>query len=218
MRLKLFLSIALLLTGGKVFSQLPVEVFGGHEKATLDVLFFRYFKNNKNENSKFLFFNRNRVSMDYRQTATAYLPAFGFTEAISYNHSKLKGLAPVAVVQIFNSGVFPKAGIQYFHRKSEFTFFSWVVSEIKAKPTFDFFVLTRFEPKLTERLNLFTQLELVNAFPTEVDANFNFIQRMRIGLRMKDWQFGFGGDFNEFGNNMFANTTNVGVFLRHEFN
>lgn len=212
-----FLLLASLLAGNEAFSQIPVEIFGGHKKTTMDILFFKYIKNQQDENSRFLFFNRNRASVDYRQTSTAYLPAFGFTEAISYNHSKLKGFAPVVVAQIFNSGVFPKAGVQYFHHKGEFTFFSWAVIELEHNPTVDFFVLTRFEPKLSGKLLLFTQLELVNAFPMEADANYNFIQRARMGLKIKDWQFGLGADFNELGKRSFTSTGNVGVFLRHEF-
>ncbi len=207
-----------LLIGSEAFSQIPIEVFGGHEKTTLDIMFFKYFKNSQNENSKFLFFNRNRASIDYQQTSTSNLPSFGFTEAVSYNHPKLKGFAPVAVIQIFNSGVFPKAGVQYFHRKGDFTFFSWIVSETTRGPNIDFFVLSRFEPKLSDKLNLFVQVELVNAFPTEEAATYNFIQRFRLGLKIKDWQFGVGTDLNEFGNSTFTKLNNVGIFLRHEFN
>lgn len=216
-RKKWTLIIASLLFWGEVFSQIPVEVFGGHEKTTVDILFFKYFKNKQDEKSKFLFFNRNRASMDYKQTSTTNLPTFGFTEGISFNHPKLKGFAPVAVVQIFNSGVFPKAGVQYFHYKNNFTFFSWVVMETMSHPGIDFFILSRYEPKLSEKLSLFTQLELVNAFPTEAGENYNFIQRMRIGLKIKEWQFGLGSDFNEFGNKVFIKGENIGVFLRHEF-
>lgn len=197
-------------------AQIPVEVFSGDKKTSFDLMFFKFVKRQET-NSKFLFFNRNRVSLDYKQTTKAYLPTFGFTEAISYNHLKLKGFAPVIVVQIGNFGIFPKAGIQYFHRKNDVTFFSWVVCETLKNPKVDFFVLTRYEPKLTKNLNLFTQLELINAFPTESNANYNLYQRIRIGLRTKAWQFGLGADFNEFGNKTFANTNNSGGFLRHEF-
>ena len=76
-------------------AQIPVEIFAGHERTTVDIMFFKYFKNNQGENSRWLFFNRNRASVDYRMTKTSYLPQFGFTEAISYNHEKLKGFAPV---------------------------------------------------------------------------------------------------------------------------
>ncbi len=210
--------IVSLIAWSETYSQIPIEVFAGHEKTTVDIMFFKYFKDRENENSKFLFFNRNRASMDYQQTPTSNLPSFGFTEAISFNHSKLKGFAPVGVIQIFNSGVFPKAGVQYFHRQAVFTFFSWLVCETMSNPSIDFFVLTRIEPKLTERLNLFAQLELVNSLPTETDANYNFIQRIRFGLKLKTWQFGLGSDLNEFGNTDLTSANNIGVFVRHEFN
>ena len=205
------------LIGNDAFAQIPIEVFGGHEKSTFDVMFFKYFKNKENANSKFLFFNRNRVSVDYKMTSTTNLPVYGFTEAISYNNAKLKGLAPVIVGQFSNKSISPKAGIQYVHIKSNFLLFTWVVCEIKEKPNMDFFLLTRYEPKLTEKLNLYTQLELVNSFPTESTLNYTFIQRARLGLKVRTWQFGAGADFTEIGNTAFINSNNIGGFLRHEF-
>lgn len=150
-------------------------------------------------------------------TEKTYLPQFGFTDAISYNHEKLKGFAPVAVVQLLNKGVYPKAGIQYYKRKNQFSFFSWLVCETLKNPYFDWFILSRFEPKITEKLNLFLQLELFSALPTVSDANYSFVQRARIGLKIKTLQFGIGGDFSEIGKKNYLVTKNIGVFLRHEF-
>jgi hypothetical protein len=198
-------------------AQIPVEVFGGHQKTSLDIMFFKFIKNNEQANTNWLFFNRNRVSIDYKMNTTNDLPLFGFTEAISYNHKNLKGFAPVLVTQISNRGVYPKVGIQFFVRKNDFTFFSWIVCETLKDPNIDLFVLTRYEPKRSENAHLFAQLELVNAFPTLSNANYNLFQRMRIGLRIKEWQFGVGADFNELGNKTFINTDNIGTFLRHEF-
>ena len=115
-----------------------------------------------------MFFNRNRASLDYAMTSTSNLPQFGFTEAVSYNHPKLRGLAPVMVGQVFGSGFFPKAGIQLAYIKKEITLFSWLVSETRRDPTLDFFFLGRYTPRLTEKANLFCQMELLNAFPTSV--------------------------------------------------
>jgi hypothetical protein len=219
MKSKIFFTvIASLIFMSGAFAQIPVEVFAGHKKTSFDLMFFKFFKNKEATNSKFLFFNRNRVSIDYKQTTTSNLPTFGFTEALSYNHPKLKGFAPVVVAQVNNKGIFPKAGLQYFYRKNDFTFFSWVVCETLKDPNLDLFVLTRYEPKLTEKLNLFTQLELVNAFPTEGTGNYNLFQRVRVGLKIKSLQVGAGADFNEFGNKTFINTNNIGGFLRYEFN
>jgi hypothetical protein len=212
------LVIASLLFWSEAFSQITVEAFVGDQKTTADILFFKHFKNKEGSNSKFLFFNRNRASMDYRQTSNTYLPQFGFTEAVSYNHPALKGFAPVAVVQIFNTGTFPKIGVQYFHQKTQFMFFSWAVMETMEKPLIDYFVLTRFQPQVSEKIKLFLQVELVNTLPTSNENNYSFIQRTRIGLHWgESWQTGLGADFAQNGRSDFVTTSNIGVFLRKEF-
>lgn len=198
-------------------AQIPVEIFAGHQKTTLDIMFFKFFKR-KNENSPWLFFNRNRASIDYRMTLTDHLPQFGFTEAVSYNHSKLKGFAPVVVAQILNRGLYPKAGIQYALVKKNTTFFSWLVAETLAKPSIDFFVLFRYSPHLHKQLHLFLQTESANTFPTNQTNPFSFTQRLRLGLKLKGWQSGIGVDFNQIAQRQsFAFTYNLGVFLRYEF-
>ena len=213
----LFVVMAMLLFRGIAFAQIPVEVFAGHKKATVDIMFFKYFKNKEGQNSIFLFFNRNRASIDYKMTETINLPQFGFTEAISYNHDKLKGFAPVVVVSVLNRGVYPKAGIQFAKIKKDYTIFSWLVSETLKEPNIDFFFLARYTPKLTDKLNLFSQLELVNAFPTVEQNNFSFTQRFRLGLKIKEFQFGAGLDLSQLGRNDFSKSENVGGFLRYEF-
>ena len=207
----------ILLFRSVVIAQIPVEVFAGHKKTTADIMFFKFFKNKEAPNSDWLFFNRNRASIDYAMTSSANLPQFGFTEAVSYNNKKWKGFAPVAVVQILNKGVSPKAGVQFAKIKKDYTIFTWVVCEILENPNIDFFFLGRYTPKLTDKLNLFTQLELVNALPTAETNNFNFIQRLRLGLKVKEYQFGLGADFTALGRNNFTTTQNLGAFLRYEF-
>jgi len=180
-------------------------------------MFFKYFKNKEKQNSKLLFFNRNRASIDYKMTKTTNLPQFGFTEAISYNHEKLKGFAPVAVISILNRGVYPKIGIQYVKIKMDFTFFGWTVAETLKDANINLFLLARFTPKLTEKLNLYTQIEFVNDFPVTDKNLYNFVQRIRLGLKLKEFQFGAGFDFHQYGRNNFVSTNNMGGFLRYEF-
>jgi hypothetical protein len=207
----------MLLLRSVAVAQLPVEVFGGHKKTTLDVMFFKYFNDKSGNNSKFLFFNRNRVSIDYQMTSTALLPQFGFTEAISYNHSKLKGFAPVAVGQLLGTGVYGKAGFQFAYLKKDILIFTWLVSETKKDPSIDLFFLWRFTPKLAENINLFSQFEFVNSAPTIIEKNYTFTQRIRLGIKMKAVQFGAGGDFTETGRESFSVIQNIGAFLRYEF-
>lgn len=209
--------IILLATTGQASAQIPVELFVGHEMATVDILFFKYFKNRQDENTGWLFFNRNRASMDYRMTTTRFLPQFGFTEAISYNHEKLKGFAPVLVGQIFSSGVFPKAGIQYAYLRAAITVFTWIVCETMNSPNLDYFLLFRFTPKLSETVRLFTQVESISVFPVASADNFSFTQRFRVGIQRYGFQVGVGADFSQNGNTTFINLNNLGGFIRHEF-
>ncbi len=198
-------------------AQIPVEVFAGDKKASFDLMFFKFFKSKEGQNSNFLFFSRERAVVDYKQTATSNLPQFGFTEALSYNHPALKGFAPVLVGQILNRGTFVKSGVQYAHISKSITLFGWSVVSLDRKPDVDLFLLLRYTPKLGKKWHLFSQIELINALPTDKSANFSFTQRLRIGFKKADWQFGLGGDFSTVGRNDFNNTQNTGVFLRHEF-
>jgi hypothetical protein len=216
-RTLLSLGIATLLIRGVAFSQIPVEIFMGNEKSTIDLMFFKYFKNGKGGNSRFLFFNRNRASVDYRITSKEWLPQFGFTEAVSYNLPLLKGFAPVAVGQVFNTGVYPKAGIQYYISKGSFTVFTWLITETLSRPTIDYYLLSRFEPSLTDKLGLFVQAEFVNGFPTDPYKKNTFVQRIRIGLRSMAWQYGIGSDFTETENDDYAFHYNAGIFFRYNF-
>lgn len=202
---------------GSVKSQIPVEIFGGNEKTTVDIMFFKFFKNKQEENSRWLFFNRNRASVDYRLTTKTNLPQFGFTEAISYNHPKLRGFSPVLVGQVLSWGVYPKAGIQYAHISKNMTVFTWLVCEMLSNPDLDFFLLFRYTPKISGKLNLYTQFETGNTFPTNSIDNLSFTQRLRLGLSIKGYQFGAGSDFNQTGNSTFTKIYNLGGFIRHEF-
>lgn len=198
-------------------AQIPVELFAGNKKASNDLMFFKFFKNTQNENSKWLFFSRARCTVDYKMTTTTNLPSFGLTDAISYNHPGWKGFSPVAVVQVFNRGIFPKAGIQYVQSKKELTVFTWLVCETLKQPNLDYFILLRFTPKLNDKLNLYTQLETVNTMPTNTAASFNFTQRLRLGLMINNFQIGAGADLSQTGRTSFMSTNNVGGFVRCEF-
>jgi hypothetical protein len=214
----LVVSLAMLLQWRSIANaQIPVEMFVGHERTTLDIMFFKVFLDEENRHTPWLFFNRNRASIDYRMNSTSYLPQFGFTEALSYNHPLLKGFAPVAVLQMLNRSVTPKVGIQYATVSDTFTLFSWVVVEPRQAPSIDAFVLVRYTPHLGHGWRLFTQLELVNTFPTEQQSALSMVQRGRLGVQYRTFQCGLGADFAFTGAGLLVHTNNLGIFIRHEF-
>lgn len=217
MKIKDACILVMLLKGSIAFAQIPVELFTGNKKATIDIMFFRYFKDKEGKPSRFLFFHRNRASADYKMTGNTNLPQFGFTEAISFNHPKFGGMAPVFVAQVLGSGIFAKAGMQYVFIKKDVTLFTWLVCETKGQPNIDFFFLGRYTPKLSDQLQLFSQLELVNAAPTLVSKSFSLTQRFRLGLKLSEFQFGLGADASETGRTVWNTTYNPGAFLRYEY-
>lgn len=206
----------LLLAWGSTAAQIPVEWMVGNKKSSIDLMFFRFIKDRNKQPSRVLFFSRARATVDYKMTSTSNLPTFGLTEAISYNPRNWKGFAPVAVVQVFNRGLFPKAGMQYAHTGKQLTVFSWLVVETMKEPDIDYFLLMRFTPALSPKLKLFTQLEAVNSFPTRAGASFGFTQRMRLGLMQQQFQYGLAADLSQQGNRSFQASTNLGGFLRVE--
>ncbi|HRY97889.1 MAG TPA: hypothetical protein P5550_02425 [Bacteroidales bacterium] len=204
------------LGGGAVFSQIPVELFVGQNRTTLDVMFFRFFEDSQERPSKLLLFNRNRAGIDRAMSPTSNLPQFGFTEALSYNHPKLNGIAPVFVVQVFNSGAYTKAGIQYAFLREKVTLFSWLVSETERKPALDHYLLLRFTPGITNELKLFSQIESLSTFPTDSDL-YSFTQRIRLGVEWRGFQFGAGSDLTERSGHPDPFSSNTGLFLRYDF-
>lgn len=214
---RVYIVLLLLLVGSRGFSQIPVEWFAGHQRSTIDIMFFKFLKYPDQSNTRFLFFNRNRAGIDYRMTRTTYLPQFGFTEAFSYNAPRLNGWAPVAVVQVLGSGVYLKSGIQWARIQKNITLFSWLVCELNQKPNLDYFLLLRYQPEINKHLNLFSQLETVNTIPVVSTGKLNLTQRLRLGVAWNGYQLGGGVDLTESQMNDFAIIHNIGLFLRHEF-
>jgi hypothetical protein len=199
-------------------AQIPVEVLAGHQRMTVDIMFFRFFQNQEGRSPEWLFFSRNRASVDYRQTASANLPQFGCTEAVSWNRASLKGVAPVAVVQVLNRGVLAKAGLQYARLGKRWTVFGWAVSELKARPVADVFALVRCTPAFTARLGGFLQVESLAAIPVQANGSLSLVQRGRAGFRTGYWQYGLGADFSQTETgSTWSFFSNAGLFVRHEF-
>ena len=187
-----------------------MEYYAGNERTGVDLMWFKYFKNTKNENTPFLFFSRNRASVDYHNSPTA----FGSTNAISYNFKN--GLGIVAVASFLNNGFTPKIGVQYYKQKGNFMFFGWAVADIKKEGNIEFFGLFRFTPKLNDKWKLFNQLELFPAYNPSTEF-WDIKQRLRIGPKIDRFAFGFMADFNQLGKNDLKSTENYGGFLRYEF-
>ena len=196
-----------------------VEIFAGDDAATVDVMFFNYFKDGAGQPSPVLLFHRSRVLVDYDidSSSRRNLPQFGMTNAVSYNAKALRGFAPVAAVSMTTSAVAAKVGLQYARVRPTHTVFGWLVSEAAARPAIDVFMLGRYVHQLTPALGIFTQLESLSVLPTDASASELFILRSRLGIDVARFQFGVGADVRRDTGSTSGTTANVGVFARHAF-
>jgi hypothetical protein len=204
-RMKYLLKTILLLIAATTEAQM-VEFYAGHQRTGVDVMWFKNFKNRKEEKLAFLFFSRNRASVDDQHSPTM----FGSTNAVSYNFKK--GLGIVSV----NAGFIPKAGVQYYKSKNSFLFFGWLVADLKKRGNIDLFGLFRYQPNITEYWKALMQLELFPVY-TPSSASWNLTQRVRIGAKHHGWGGGLMIDFNQAGVGRFTKTNNIGAFMRYDF-
>lgn len=212
------MGLLLLVSPGRLHAQIPLEIFTAKDKVSFDVMMFKYFRNSTGDNGRFLFFNRTRALVDYRQQSQGIGPSFGFTGAFSYNAPAWRGFAPVAVMQVLNAGGVVKAGVQYVNITSRLTVFTWSIAEIAPGSGLDAYLLLRGTPKISENLDLFLQLELVNTFPFRAADPFQLTQRGRVGIKQGRWQTGLGVDVIEYGRGALEVTVRPGFFGRYEFN
>lgn len=203
----LALAILLCYTMAKAQS---VEYYAGHKRMGVDLMWYKYFKKASGTQTPFLFFSRNRASVDYAQSPTA----FGSTNAVSYNFKN--GIGVVTVASFVNTGLIPKAGVQYVKFKGSFLFFGWLVADLKHEGNIDLFGLFRLTPIIHDPWKAFLQLELFQVY-TPSDSNYNLTQRLRIGAKHHAWAAGAMLDFNQNGSESFINTQNIGGFVRYDF-
>ncbi|MEZ4984694.1 MAG: hypothetical protein R2795_06615 [Saprospiraceae bacterium] len=203
-------TIILILFFGIMLNAQSIETYFGHERAGVDLLWYKFLKNESGAQLPFLFFSRTRASTDYDHLPTA----FGTTNAVSYNFKS--GLGIVAVGSFLNNGFIPKAGVQLVNAKGDFLFFGWLVADLKKEGNLDLFGLFRYTPVLKADWRLFSQAEL---FPVYNPKNefWSLTQRLRLGAKYHHWAAGFMADFNQSGKDDFVKTNNIGGFLRHDF-
>jgi hypothetical protein len=186
------------------------EYYAGSKRTGIDIMWFKYFKNHKGINTPFLFFSRNRASIDYDNKSGI----FGNTNAVSYNFKN--GLGIVGVASFLNTGLTAKAGIQYFKQKGSIMFFGWMVADLKSKENIDLFGMLRYTPKINKHLKGFFQAELFPVYnPTT--GRINITERLRVGMKHDAFGFGLMLDFNQVGKTNFSTTENIGGFLRYDF-
>jgi uncharacterized membrane protein YcgQ (UPF0703/DUF1980 family) len=192
------------------------EVFGGHKKAQHEILISKPI----DSLGIVSFFNLTYLTVYYKDRST--VDPFIYSVA-TFNFNQYVGIATGGYMT--NQGFVPIAAIslQYFNEKGDLYLNVFPTIELTSKPNYEMFGLLVYNPMLTKKLKLFSQLTFSTNFNFK-QHNFSF-QQIRLGLDYRGFQFGLGCDtqiptFRNPVNNELETTfnPNAGIFLRKTFN
>jgi hypothetical protein len=192
------------------------EAFGGHKKAQHEILISKPI----DSLGIVSFFNLTYFTVDYSDRRK--IDPFIYTVA-TLNFNQFIGIASGGYMT--NQGFTPIAALsfQYFNEKGDLYLNVFPTIELTQNPNYEMFGLLVYNPLLTKKLKLFSQLTFSSNFNFE-QHNFSF-QQIRLGLDYKGFQYGLGCDtqiptFTNPQNNKLETNfyPNAGLFVRKTFN
>jgi len=152
-------------------------------------------------------FSRTRATLDYDNRPNVFTGAY-------LNYTTKAGLGASLVGKIGNSGGGVDAGLHFFKNRKNWMLFGLASVGLKKAPEYSWFSIFRFTPPLFSDWKLYSSLELYSLFNNS--GHIYGVQRVRVGLDKKGWQFGLGGELSEAGNE-FQTSSNTGLFFRKSF-
>jgi hypothetical protein len=182
----------------------PVELMMGNKYGTVNLVYAKNFS----QTSKLGFFHMNTVQFDYKDKLKNgfIIQDLLFVEAV-------KNLRVAGGVVYNNGGFNPTVGLQYVYGGKKVFFLCAPRINIEKEESYDIMTTIQYKPEISERVKLYTRLQLLNVF--DKGGNIKSYQWIRLGLEVRGIQFGLAADVDEYGPNPSA-TSNFGIFIRKE--
>ena len=181
-----------------------IELMVGEKRVFADLQWLRFMDKNRH----WSVFSRTRATVDYNNQSDLFSGAY-------LNFTVKNGFGASLVGRIGASGAGADAGLHFFKAKKNWMLFALASYALQQEPQASWFSIVRYTPELNEQWRLYSSLEL---FTVLGDTGHQFsVQRIRIGLDKKGYQFGLGNNLSETGRApVYFN--NFGVFFRKNFN
>jgi len=183
---------------------IPVELMFGDKYGSVNVVLNKKFS----QTSRLGFFHMNTVLFDYDEKAKNSFILQDLATVETFKNLKVTG-----GVAYSKAGLEPTAGLQYFYAGKKVFFLFAPRVNIESEPSYDIMTIFQVKPELTEKLKLVARVQMLNVF--DKTGNIKSYQWLRLGLEVKEIQFGLAANFDEFGPNPSVEM-NTGVFIRKE--
>lgn len=181
-----------------------VELMPGTEYFFADVQFFKPL----DKQFRTTIFHRTRVQLDYDNQSSFFTAGY-------FNYTTSAGFGPSLVSRLDNDGGNLDLGVHYYHEGGQATFFGLLSASLTDGGILSWFSIFRFTPPLTKTWKLYTSVELFTVLRKADHAAS--IQRLRLGLSHRSYQFGLGVNLLELGNDFSFLNENYGLFVRRTF-
>ena len=193
----------LLLSGYCVSHAQSFEVMPGTERLFVDAQYLKFF----DANNRLSLFTRARATTEYTEQNTNL-----FTGTyLNYTTKSGFGGTILGRISSVSSGI--DAGIHYFKVSKTFMVYALPSIHINDELLYSWFSILRYTPKLKADWKLYSSLELFSAFGQV--GHLSSVQRLRLGIDKKGYQFGLAVNLNE---SRFSDVDiNPGVFMRKQF-
>ena len=164
-----------------LFSQaLPVEIMTGNLYSTVNTITSKKLS----QESKFGYFHLHTLQIDNKSTAANDLI---LQDLLYFEPIKHFRMTAGSFYNIY-AGFAPSLGVQYVQNtKNLFVLISPKVN-LYHNAQYDFFSVVQYKPSLTEKVKLYSRLQLLNVFGSE--GNIKSYQWVRLGVEVKGIQFG----------------------------
>lgn len=156
---------------------------------------------------KWTIFSRTRLNTDFKANNN-------LLSALYLNYTTKSGIGGTLLGAVGNNSTSSGAGIHLTKNTDSFSIFALPYVTFLEDPTLNWFSIARYRPQLSEKLRLYTSLELFSVFDL---SHVISIQRIRLGLEMSSYQFGFGSNLSELAGTSEI-TGDYGIFIRKTFN
>ncbi|MEO0468464.1 MAG: hypothetical protein AAF206_02495 [Bacteroidota bacterium] len=206
MQLHFFWRLSLILLLGFFSNQLSgqsLELMLGHERIFADVQWLKFIDQDRH----WSIFSRTRATVDYDNQTDLFSGAY-------LNYTLKNGLGASVIGKIANSGAGADAGVHLFKLKPKWMLFALVSAGLKDELEYSWFSIFRFTPKLNDQWKFYSSLELFSLF--RQGNHLVSVQRLRLGLDHRQFQFGVAGNFTEVGAD-WTGRSNLGLFVRKAF-
>lgn len=180
-----------------------IELMPGTERFFGDVQWLKPL----DEAYRWTVFSRTRATVDYDNSTDVFSGAY-------LNYTTNLGLGGTVVGRISSNTSGSDMGIHYFKQTDVITLYVLPFISLSEELNYGWFSIFRYTPKVAEDWKLYTSIELFSTFNRPGHA-FS-VQRLRLGLKRGNYQFGLAVNISEIGSD-FDTQTNPGVFVRREF-